>query len=91
MATFSSHVAAIGCSTSQAKQAAYPGIYLSDLATRSVEDTILITILGRVIPPQAVSVNPARLVLQVDIEHAWNEMRLDGGWSNEIPVQIFIS
>lgn len=67
------------------------GIYLSDLATRSVEDTILITILGRVIPPQAVSVNPARLVLQVDIEHAWNEMRLDGGWSNEIPVQIFIS
>ncbi|MCJ1470517.1 hypothetical protein MMC07_009163 [Pseudocyphellaria aurata] len=67
------------------------GIYISDLATRSIEDTMLITILGRVIPLHTVSIDPARPVLQVDIERAWNEMGLDGGWSNEVSVEIFIS
>lgn len=51
----------------------------------------MITIVGRGIPSHTVSVDPARPVLQVDIERAWNEMGLDSGWSNEVPVEIFIS
>lgn len=51
---------------------------------------MLITILGRVIPLHTVSIDPARPVLQVDLERAWIEMELDGGWSNEVPVEIFI-
>ena len=51
----------------------------------------MITIVGRGIPLHTVSVDPARPVLQVDIKRAWNEMGLDGGWSNEVPVEIFIS
>lgn len=63
---------------------------MTDLADRTVEETILITILGKGIPRHTVSSDVSNLVLKVDIERAWNEMGLQGGWSNEVPMEIFI-
>ena len=67
------------------------GIYISDLANRSIENTIMIMILGKGIPLHTVSSDTSNAVLQVDVERAWNELGLDGGWSNEVPVVILIS
>lgn len=67
------------------------GLFLSDLAKRSVEKTILITIFDKVIPLHTVSSSTSRPVLEINIEQAWKEMGLDGGWSNEIPLEVFIS
>lgn len=67
------------------------GIYISDLAKRSIEDTIMIMILGQGIPLHTVSSDTSNAVLQVDIERAWDELELNGGWSNEVPVVIYIS
>lgn len=51
----------------------------------------MITIHNKVIPVHTVRVNESSsLVLEIDIEKAWNEMGLNSGWSNEISVEIFI-
>ena len=66
------------------------GIYISDLAKRSIEDDFLITILGKIIPFHTVKSQAANCVLEVDVERAWKEMDLDSGWSNEVAVEIFV-
>jgi hypothetical protein len=30
-------------------------------------------------------------VLEIDIEKAWEELKLDSGWSNEVEVKIYIN
>ena len=53
---------------------------------------MLITVLGRVIPPHTVSVSGSDArVLEVDLRSAWDELGLDSGWSNEVVVKIFIN
>lgn len=49
----------------------------------------MVAILGKGIPQQMVS--PNGTVLEIDIERSWDELGLDGGHSNEVPVVIFIS
>ena len=50
----------------------------------------MITILGKAIPVHTVKVSDKGPVLEIDIESAWKEMDLDGGWSNEVAVDIFM-
>lgn len=66
------------------------GIYISTLQEISVEDNVLITIRGKVIPQHTVTVSEQTPVLEVDIEKAWNEMELEPGWGNEVGVDVFI-
>jgi hypothetical protein len=68
------------------------GIYISDLPKRSFIDSLLITILGEVIPVHTVSVSKVDShVLEIDIESAWKELNLESKWSNEVEVKIYIS
>ena len=68
------------------------GFFISDLAKRSIEEDFLITMLGRAIPLGTVKKSAvARDLLEVDVEKAWEEMDLNGGYSNEVTVEVFIS
>lgn len=66
------------------------GLYISDLRNRSIEETILVMILGKGIPLGMVSSSRAEPVLEIDLERAWDELGFDGGWSSVVPVEIFI-
>ncbi|KAK4692530.1 hypothetical protein P7C71_g4698, partial [Lecanoromycetidae sp. Uapishka_2] len=66
------------------------GIYISSLHGWSIEDDILITIQGKVIPMHTVNISETAPVLEVDVETAWNEMELQPGWANEVGVEVFI-
>ena len=74
---------------------AYPislGIYISDLPRRSLKKDFMIMILGKVIPFDTVRISKtSENVLEVDVEKAWKELKLDSGWSNEVAVEIFLS
>jgi hypothetical protein len=65
------------------------GIYVSDLAARSIEKDFLILLLGRVIPAHTVS-KASSCVLEIDVATAWTEMELNGGWSNEVRVELLM-
>jgi hypothetical protein len=53
---------------------------------------LLVTIQGRAIPGHTVSVSKLdNKVLEIDLQTAWREMRLDAGWSNEVNVLIHIN
>ncbi|KAI9879587.1 MAG: hypothetical protein M1830_008037 [Pleopsidium flavum] len=66
------------------------GIFISDLATRSIEESFMIMILGEVIPFHTVRASKSNKVLEIDIERAWKELGLSSGWSNEVAVDVFI-
>ena len=58
----------------------------------TVEGDFLATIQEEVIPPHTVSISKADpRVLQIDVEAAWNEMKLDIGWGNELEIKVFFS
>jgi len=60
------------------------------LATRSIEDDFMVTILGKAIPLHTVKSSNRGCILEIDAESAWKEMDLDSGWSNEVAVDIFM-
>lgn len=68
------------------------GIYFSNLGHRSIAHNFMVTILGDPVPQKTVQLEggeDARL-LSVDILAAWNLMRLEPGWSNEVIVHVFV-
>ncbi|KAF7887994.1 uncharacterized protein EAF01_011148 [Botrytis porri] len=68
------------------------GIYISTLPDVSYEETLLVTILGKVVPLHTVSISKTDShVLEIDILAAWKELELSGGWSNEVEVKIYIN
>lgn len=67
------------------------GVYISDLPKRSFVDSLLITVLGQVVPVHTVSVSKVDShVLEIDLEKAWKELNLESRWSNEVEVKIYI-
>lgn len=55
-----------------------------------IGENFIATIQGQVIPPKAVTKNKIdQHILEVDIETAWNEMKLKPGWANEVQVKLF--
>ena len=71
-------------------QPAFAGVYISNLDQLSIEDNLLITILGQVIPMHTVKVMSCPSILEIDVEKAWKEMELDGGYSNEVKIDMYI-
>jgi hypothetical protein len=68
------------------------GIYISTLPKISFKDSMIITILGKVLPVHTVSVSKVdEHVLEVDIETAWKELELESRWSNEVEVKIYLN
>lgn len=68
------------------------GIYISDLQDRDIEKSFMVLILGQPIPRKTVWKEGGERanVLAVDLLEAWKAMKLDGGWSNEVSVQVFM-
>ncbi|KAI9807894.1 MAG: hypothetical protein M1825_005200 [Sarcosagium campestre] len=68
------------------------GIYISDLPSRDIDDDILVTIQGKVVPRETVrKSDKVGSVLELDIERAWHQMDINAGWSNEVFVEVLIS
>lgn len=68
------------------------GIWVENLAQRSIDKDVMIMIFGKPIPRGCVRRNEeSDNVLEVDIERAWEELGEDAGWSNEVSVEIFIA
>jgi hypothetical protein len=65
------------------------GFYISALAGLSVEENMIATLVGQVIPFSCVKVKDQ--VLEIDAERAWKELNIDGGWTNEVKVKLFIN
>jgi hypothetical protein len=58
----------------------------------SIQDDFMVTIQGQPIPSHTVTVNKDdQHVLDVDIETAWREMKLESGWANEVEVKVYFA
>jgi len=66
------------------------GIYVSDLATRSVRDNFLVLIFGKPIPVGCVRKSSDPHVLEIDVEEAWKVSGEKAGWSNEVSIEVFM-
>ena len=79
------------------------GIWVSDLENRTVDDNMMILILGKTIPRNRIKIaivyqpgsNQSKKskfgTLEIDVQGAWKDLELDAGWSNEVRVEVFIS
>ena len=80
------------------------GIWMSHLKNkggRSVDENVMVMILGKVVPRGRVRIENVDLpdseekstagILEIDVEGAWKDMELDAGWSNEVRVEIYVS
>jgi hypothetical protein len=64
-------------------------VYISVLPDLTIEDDFMVTIQGKPIPPATVSISVQDPhVVEIDIEAAWTEMKLDAGWANEVEVKL---
>ncbi|OAX82378.1 hypothetical protein ACJ72_03264 [Emergomyces africanus] len=70
------------------------GVYISDIATRTIDKDFMVMLSGRAVPRHTVQLQPAgdggQKVLAIDVAAAWKEMGLVSGWSTEVVVQIFM-
>jgi hypothetical protein len=70
----------------------FVGLYISTLPQISFEDSLMITIQGKVLPIHTITVSKvSEFVLEIDVEKAWKEMELESRWSNEVEVKIYIN
>ncbi|GAB7357154.1 hypothetical protein MBLNU459_g8147t1 [Dothideomycetes sp. NU459] len=69
------------------------GVYLSGAETRSIDDDVLVLLLGKPIPRDCVSwqQEPGGGVLRVDVEKAWDDSGAKAGWNNEVSLEIFVA
>ena len=57
----------------------------------SIDDNFIATIQGLVIPRHTVTLcSHDEHVLEIDVEAAWNEMKLKPGWSNEVEIKVYL-
>jgi hypothetical protein len=67
-------------------------MYISTLPTFSFENTLLVTILGKVLPIKTLKLSKDdEHVLEIDIAKAWKDLDLESGWSNEVEIKIYIN
>lgn len=68
------------------------GVWISTLPDMSIDDDLMITILGEPIPRGTVRVSEScECLLEIDAERAWKEMKLSSGWGNEVEVVVTFS
>jgi Raffinose synthase or seed imbibition protein Sip1 len=65
------------------------GIWISGIETRKV-DQCMVMIRNMAVPPERVKIDAENSVLEVDVQGAWEDLKLDAGWSNEVTVDIFV-
>lgn len=66
------------------------GFYISTLAKMDIGEDFMATINGQVIPPETVSVSKtSKEVLEVDLEEAWEKLKLKPGWGNEVELKLY--
>lgn len=65
------------------------GIYISNLDGKSIENNFIVLMSGQAVPIETVKIQNGNL-LSVDILTAWEKMKLERGWSNEVVVQVFM-
>lgn len=66
------------------------GIYISKLSKMDIGEDFMATINGQVIPPHTVTVsNASKEVLEVNTEKAWEELKLEPGFSNEVELKLY--
>lgn len=67
------------------------GLYISDLANRSLNDDFMAVLFGRPIPPHCIKKNEKDgNILEIDVARAWKESNQRAGWSNEVAVEIVV-
>lgn len=73
------------------------GIWISDLDSRKIDEDFMVVILGKPIPIACVRKSDkvkggkdGSGVLEIDVEKAWKEMKLEPGWSNEVSLEVFV-
>ncbi len=79
------------------------GIWVSDMMERSVDEDMMVMVSGKVVPRERVKVMPTDKglpegeekskagVLEIDVQGAWKDLKLEAGWSNEVRVEVWIS
>lgn len=68
------------------------GVYISALPMMSISNDFMITIQGQPIPVETVRISEHdEHVLEVDVERAWKEMKLQSGWSNEVETKVYFN
>ena len=76
-------------------------VWISNVKHRTVDDNVMVMILGKPVSRDRVTMSNADLpsteskqdsagVLEIDVQGAWKDLELDAGWSNEVSVGIFI-
>jgi len=53
-------------------------------------DQFMVLIRNLAVPPERVKIDAENSVLEVDVQGAWEDLKLDAGWSNEVTVDIFV-
>lgn len=68
------------------------GVYVSTLPEMTVEENVMVTIQGQIVPAHTVQVDKRDAhVLVVDVEAAWKELGLEpAGWRDEVTVAVSI-
>lgn len=68
------------------------GVYVSALPAMTVEENVMVTIQGQIVPAHTVRVDKRDAhVLAVDVEAAWKELGLEpAGWRDEVTVSVSI-
>lgn len=65
------------------------GIWISGIEARKV-DQFMVMIRNMAVPPERVTIDAENSLLEVDVEGAWEDLKLDAGWSNEVTVDVFV-
>ena len=73
------------------------GIWLSDAQSNRKVDDMMVLIQGKPIPEHTVAIDTQNMpegskggVLEIDVDKAWHELRLEPGWNNEVGVDVFL-
>ncbi|KMQ43352.1 Glycosyl hydrolases 36 [Trichophyton rubrum] len=68
------------------------GLWISDLAERSITDNFMVLIHGLPVPVETVQrgIDREGCILSIDVLTAWKKMGLDSGRSNEVVVQVLM-
>ncbi|GAB7358368.1 hypothetical protein MBLNU230_g2438t1 [Neophaeotheca triangularis] len=67
------------------------GVYVSNLADKSLEKDFMVMIFGKPVPVHCVGVSKTSgQVLEIDVAAAWEEMGEDAGWNNEVSLEVFV-
>lgn len=67
----------------------FSGVYISALPDLTIKKDFIVTLQDQAVPVETVRVSQDdRHVLEVDIEKAWKDMKLEPGLADEVEVKV---